>query len=316
VVVQRGTTILDASRAAGIPHASVCGGRGRCSTCRVRVTKGAEHLPPPSEEESRVLERVRAGPGVRLACQSRPRGDVEVVPLLPPGATPRAAYTSGEDVTHGHEEEIAILFADLRAFTALASKKLPFDVVFLLNRYFRAMGTAVEEAGGRVDKFIGDGVMALFGIGRGPGEGCRQALDAARRMSEKLEQVNTLLAHDLEAPLRIGVGIHVGPTIVGEMGFGRVTSVTAIGDAVNTASRLEALTKDYACQLVVSEAVAEHAKVDMSDFASHQIMVRGREEALLIRVVPDARVLPEPPPPAAREQRRRRATAADEAPVP
>jgi adenylate cyclase len=308
-VVQRGATILDASRAAGIPHASVCGGRGRCSTCRVRVLQGAEHLPPPSEEERRVLERVKAGPGVRLACQTRPRGDVDIVPLLPPAASPRVAYATTADVTQGHEEEIAILFADLRAFTALSSRKLPFDVVFLLNRYFRAMGTAVEESGGRVDKFIGDGVMALFGIGRGAEEGCRQALAAARRMAENLDQVNTILSHDLETPLRLGVGIHVGPAIVGEMGYGHAVSVTAIGDAVNTASRLEALTKDYACQLVVSETVAARAGVDLSAFPRHEIKVRGRDEAMHIRVIVHARDLPPPPSPDPRRSRRRTAEA-------
>jgi adenylate cyclase len=311
VVVQRGATILDASRAGGIPHASVCGGRGRCSTCRVRVLRGAEHLLPPSEEERRVLERVKAGPGVRLACQTRPRGDVNVVPLLPPTVSPRVAYATTADVTQGHEEEIAILFADLRAFTALSSQKLPFDVVFLLNRYFRAMGTAVEESGGRVDKFIGDGVMALFGIGRGAEAGCREALAAARRMAENLDQVNAILAHDLDVPLRLGVGIHVGPAIVGEMGYGHAVSVTAIGDAVNTASRLEALTKDYACQLVVSEMVARRADVDLSSFPRHEIKVRGRDEPIDIRVVMSARDLPEP-----RQESKSRRRPAEAAPAP
>jgi adenylate cyclase len=219
-------------------------------------------------------------------------------------------------VTSGHEEEIAILFADLRAFTTLASKKLPFDVVFLLNRYFRAMGTAVEESGGRVDKFIGDGVMALFGVGRGAGEGCRQALDAARRMAGKLEQVNQVLAHDLDAPLRIGVGIHVGPAIVGEMGYGPVTALTAIGDAVNTASRLEALTKDYGSQLVLSEAVAQRAGVDLSAFPRHEIMVRGREEKLVIRVVADAGTLPETAAAPKPRDRKRRSTEAEATTLP
>ena len=122
------------------------------------------------------------------------------------------------------------------------------------------------------------------GIGRGAGEGCRQALDAARRMAEKLEQVNAVLAHDLEAPLRIGVGIHVGPAIVGEMGYGRATSVTAIGDAVNTASRLETLTKEFAAELVVSEAVETAAGADLSRFARHEIEIRGRSATLPGRV--------------------------------
>lgn len=291
VSVIAGTTILEASRSAGIPHTSVCGGRGRCSTCRVRVGAGGEALPPPSEEEARVLSRIGASPNVRLACQTRPSADVEVTPLLPPGATPREAMIAARRL-QGEEREIVILFADLRGFTALAEAKLPYDVVFLLNRYFAAMGAAVEESGGRVDKFIGDGVMALFGIEGGVESGSRDALNAARRMAERLTEINSALAHDLDSPLRIGIGIHSGPVIVGEMGYGHATSVTAIGDPVNTASRLEALTKEFTAQLVVSEPVIGHAGLDLSAFPRHEIELRGRAGRLAVRVVENAESLP------------------------
>jgi adenylate cyclase len=291
VEIQPGTTILEASRSAGIPHASVCGGRGRCSTCRVRVSEGLERLPPASEAERKVLDRVGAPPNVRLACQTRPTTNVAVVPVLPPTASPRDAQPR-PGYLQGHEEEIAVLFADLRAFTRMAEHKLPYDVVFLLNRYFRAMGTAVESAGGQLDKFIGDGVMALFGVGSRPTEGCRRALAAARGMSESLRDLNQSLGNDIAEPLRIGIGIHAGPAIVGEMGHGRATSVTAVGDTVNTASRLETLTKEYSCQLVISDAVARYAQLDVEGFERHEIEIRGRLEPLTIRVIGDAQDLP------------------------
>ena len=291
VEIQPGTTILEASRMAGIPHASVCGGRGRCSTCRVRISEGLERLPAASEQERKVLERVGAPPNVRLACQTRPMANVAVVPVLPPTASPRDARPR-PGYLQGHEEEIAVLFADLRAFTRMTEHKLPYDVVFLLNRYFRAMGTAVESAGGQLDKFIGDGVMALFGVGSRPTEGCRRALAAARGMSESLRELNQSLANDVAEPLRIGIGIHAGPAIVGEMGHGRATSVTAVGDTVNTASRLETLTKEYKCQLIISDAVAHYAQLDVEPFARHEIEIRGRLEPLTIRVIGDAQDLP------------------------
>ncbi|MGH6932622.1 MAG: adenylate/guanylate cyclase domain-containing protein, partial [Dongiaceae bacterium] len=285
---------LEASRMAGIPHASVCGGRGRCSTCRVRISSGIEKLPPASEAELKVLRRVGAAPNVRLACQTRPTAAVAVVPMLPPNATAGDARAR-PGYLQGHEEEIAILFADLRAFTQLAEHKLPYDLVFLLNRYFRAMGQAVEAAGGQLDKFIGDGVMALFGIGGRPAEGCRQALAAARGMADSLRELNQSLAHDLAEPLRIGIGIHAGPAVVGEMGHGRATSVTAVGDTVNTASRLESLTKDYHCQLVISETVAGYSGLDVAKLERHEIPIRGRQEPLIIHVIPDAGQLPAAP---------------------
>jgi adenylate cyclase len=171
------------------------------------------------------------------------------------------------------------------------------------------MGSAVEAAGGHLDKFIGDGVMALFGIGRGADAGCRQALEAARRMAVNLEEMNHVLAHDLDEPLRIGVGIHVGPAIVGEMGYGRATSVTAIGDAVNTASRLEGLNKEFGSQLVVSAEVAAKAGLELAGAMRHEIAVRGRVERLSVIALADARSLP-PAAPEAKETRRRRGLAA------
>ena len=291
VTITPGMTVLEASRSAGIPHASVCGGRGRCSTCRVQVGDGGASLPAPSAEETRVLARVGAPPGVRLACQIRPAADLEVTPLLPPGVQPREAYGRSRRLM-GTEREIAVLFADLRAFTRFAENKLPFDVVFALNQYFRAMGAAIEEAGGRVDKFIGDGVMALFGLETAPDQACRQALAAARGMAAGMDELNRLLRNDLEDPLRIGIGIHIGAVIVGEMGYAEAMSVTAIGDAVNTASRLEGMTKELGGQLVVSESVARRAGVDLSGFANREIEVRGRSEPLTVYVVPNARDLP------------------------
>ena len=291
VTVPPGTSVLDASRRGGIPHAEVCGGRGRCSTCRVRVIAGADALPPPAAEEQRVLDRIGAPPLVRLACQLRPTENVGVLPLLPPSAQatdgfPRPAWRSGQ------EREIVILFADLRDFTGFSERKLPYDVVFVLNRYFAAMGEAVIESGGHLDKFIGDGVMALFGIGASPETGARQALAAARAMAINLDGINRALAHDLDSPLRIGIGLHAGAAIIGEMGYGQATSLTAVGDTVNTASRIEAATKEYGAQLVLSDEVARRAGVDLSAFPGHELTVRGRSEPILVRVVVDARDLP------------------------
>jgi adenylate cyclase len=293
VTIAQGTTVLEASRQGGIAHASVCGGRGRCSTCRIRISAGLEAQPEAGPEEQRVLQRVRANPNVRLACQLRPVADLEVTPLLSPEsglgkAFPQPAYLQGQ------ERDIVVLFADLRGFTSLSEHKLPYDVVFVLNRYFAAMGKAIESAGGRVDKFIGDGVMALFGVEGGLEAGSRDALSAVRGMAQQLEVLNESLRHDLEQPLRIGIGVHAGPVILGEMGYGSSVSVTAIGDTVNTASRLEALTKDFAVQLILSETLAEAAGLDCARFLRQEIDVRGRKERLAVHLIDDAREIAEP----------------------
>ena len=165
--------------------------------------------------------------------------------------------------------------------------------MFLLNRYFRAMGMAVDAAGGHLDKFIGDGVMALFGIGGGREDACRRALAAARRMSLNLQELNRSMAPELREPLRIGIGIHTGPAIVGEMGYDRATTLTAIGDTVNTASRLEALTKEYEVELVFSAIVAEHAGLSLAGLDLHQVTLRGQDHPTAIVTVGSAATLPE-----------------------
>lgn len=291
VLVPAGFSVLEASRFAGISHASVCGGRGRCSTCRVRVIRGEEHLPAATTDERRVLGRVGAPAHVRLACQVRPRRDLAVVPLVPAGAGPTEARPG--DHRDGEELTIAVLFADLRGFTRLAERKLPYDVVFLLNRYFEAVGGAITDTGGIVNQFTGDGVMALFGVDGGPQAGCRQAVRAAGAMIARVGELSRTLADDLDTALRLGIGIHTGPTVVGRMGYASTTYLTAVGDTVHVAARLEALTKDYDCELVLSEDVAMRAGLDMADHARHELTVRNREAPLAVFVVPDAQRLAE-----------------------
>jgi adenylate cyclase len=286
VAQSTGLTILEMSRIAGIPHASVCGGRGRCSTCRVRIGgPDRAKLPEPSAEEQKVLARVGAPANVRLACQLRPPpGHYRVTPLLPASAGPVEAYRR-QPQAHGGEHYVAILFADIRGFTSISEGKLPYDVVFLLNRYFRATGQAIEAAGGRLDKFIGDGVMAIFGLNSEPQVACRQALDAARRMAAALDDLNEAMSGDIDQPLRIGIGLHSGPTIVGEMGYARATHLTAIGDTVNIASRLETLTKEFTAELVVSQELLDRAGIDLGAYESHDVEIRGRQGRLAVRAV-------------------------------
>lgn len=285
-----GFTVLEVSRFGGIPHASVCGGRGRCSTCRVRVESGLQDLPQPSPAEAAVLKRVGAAADVRLACQLRPTGDLTVTPLLSAGASTQRdadapAYLQGD------EREVCILFADLRGFTRFAERKLPYDVVFFLNRYFATMGAAIERSGGTANQFTGDGVMALFGVESGPEQGCRDAIRAAQAMSSDIAEMSRDLAGEMDEPLRMGIGIHVGPAVVGRMGYGVAMYLTAVGDTVHVASRLQDLTKQYQCQLVISDQAAAMAGIKVADFPQHEITVRNRAEPISIRTVDDVRNL-------------------------
>jgi adenylate cyclase len=300
-----GRTILEAIRDAGIPHASVCGGRARCTTCRVRVGEGLDALPPPRPAEARALARISAPPNVRLACQCRPRQSLAVTPLLPAGADPRMARRPGKPA--GAERRVVAMFVDLRESTQLAEGRLPYDVVFLMNQFFAEMHAALRATNGYYAQFRGDGLLALYGMESELPQACREALEGAAEMQRRLERLNASLAAELNAPLRIGIGIHAGLAIVGTMGPPEAPIRSAIGDNVNIAARLEGMTKAYRCALVVSEATLREAGVDPRGAPLHRVRVRGRNERLNVYAVEDPRKLFEAPAPAAPLSRGERA---------
>ena len=288
VSVPAGWTVLEASRSARVPHVSICGGRGRCSTCRIRIAGDPALQPSPAPLEQRVLQRIGAPPNVRLACQLRPVSDLTVMPLLQAAVHTGKVHTPA-GARGGEEREMAVLFADLRGFTRVAERKLPYDVVFLLNSYFEAVGGAVAQAGGIANQYTGDGVMALFGISNNSEAACQQAILAAGGMIDRIEALSGALGGELEFPLRLGIGIHAGPVVVGEMGYGGTRYLTAVGDTVNTASRLEALTKEYGCELVISEEAIARAGIAAADCPHHELTLRNREAPLRVVVVDSAR---------------------------
>lgn len=272
-------TLLESIRAAGIPHASVCGGQGRCSTCRVRIGKGLEELSPPSAQELKVLSRITESPSVRLACQIRPTTDIEIAALVRPDAGPnQAAQRTG--YRQGQEMNVAFLFVDLRGSTKLSEERLPFDVVFILNLFFAELAEALEETQGHYAQFNGDGLLAIYGLTSGPEQGCVEAIEGAKAMFRRLETLNERLKDELSDELKIGVGIHAGEAIVGSMGPPTSPIVSALGDNVNIAARLESQTKDFGVPMVISTTVAERSNTPMDEAQHHSIQVKGRDSAV------------------------------------
>lgn len=248
-----GQTLLEISRSNGIPHPSACGGRGRCSSCRVLVIEGQDSLPTPSGLEKRLLERIRAPQNVRLACQIRPTTELNIRVLLGLQASGLGAIDNRTAVEWSVEENLTILFADMRGFATLAQNQLPADLIPLLNRVIGEMAQAVEARGGRIAMVQTDGVMAIFGTGGNARAGSRAALNAAADMLKAVHLVNKDIGLSLPLPIRVGIGIHTGEAILAQTHDAFTGQrIVVIGEAAVVASRLEEATKELAADCMVS----------------------------------------------------------------
>ncbi len=271
---QMGQTILEVLRTHAVPHASVCGGRGRCTTCRVRIGNGLDALPVPNDLERSALERICAEPTVRLACQTRPESGVTIAPLVQPRAA--VAATGQRGGVAGTERVISVLFVDLRGSTKLGQARLPYDVLFILNQFFSEMAESLQVTQGHYAQFNGDGLMAIYGRDGEVREGARAAIRGGLEMLRRLDGLNRHLSDELSEPLKIGVGVHTGEAIVGTMGPPESPIFSAIGDNINVAARLEGLTKALGCSVVVSADTLERAELNGASLRAESVAIRGR----------------------------------------
>jgi adenylate cyclase len=279
VAAPRGFSVLEVSRWAGVPHASACGGRGRCSTCRVRIVAGGELAPEASAAERETLQRVKAPPGVRLACQLRPVADISVVPLLAVTETKQRARGPQRET---HELLVTALFIDLRDSTRLAAGRMPFDALYIVDRYIHEVTAAIEAQGGAVTTVAGDGVMSVFGARSDPVTGARNALRAMGAIWDAIDGVSRSFESELDRPLAFGAGAHTGVAAVSALDFAGRSSLQILGDAGNIAARLEAATKVLNCVCVVSEAVFRIAGASMpASLDREELTVRGIEDRKL-----------------------------------
>ena len=288
--VPKGLSVLEASLRHQVPHASVCGGRARCSTCRIRVIGDCTSLPEPSNREAFVLNRVGTGsdPAIRLACQLRPETDISFFQIF----LPQTAVAGASGPSHiGEERYLVSMFVDMRGSTQLAENRLPFDTVFVVNRFLGAVSQAVIECGGQPNQFLGDGQLALFGLSTSRQTACRQALKAAAMIAANVEQLNQFLKHDLREPIRFGIGIHSGEVIVGDIGYRDHMVFTALGDAVNVAARLQDMTKSLGCEAILSEEVRVTAGLAADALPRQEVNIRGRNEPMMVRTVASTNVL-------------------------
>ena len=243
---------------AGVPVAHLCGGRGRCSTCRIRIIEGLDALTSRTELEAAMAERLDFPDEVRLACQTGADGGVRFwrlvldkidVAMASQLGNPHYAGPIGREV-----EQAAVMFADVVGFTSMSEALPAYDVVHILNRFFNRVEAAVQAEGGRVDNYMGDGLLAVFGIdgqGDAPLGAVRAGLDALEAAADINEYVSMIYGRTFH----VRVGISLGEVIVGLMGGEDSARETVVGDVVNTASRIVAANKTTGTTFLVSEGI-------------------------------------------------------------
>ena len=285
-----GPTLLEISRAGGVAHTSECGGRARCGTCRVRVTEGAATLPAPSLAERFTLARVKAPQDARLACQIRPTASLSVVRLVQTGddtGITQPAAAEGDEAAA--QRPLCLLYLHLRDIDQIAKDRLADDLLFILNEFFAAAGAAIDQNHGWVDKFFGDGLLAVFGQQRGLQQGAKDALHAAHAIDLALDRLNEKVAAELGRPVQVSIGLHAGSFVMGRIGLGKTSVVSVVGLGSDIAQQLAGLAETKRWQVALSSDAAKHAGV--LDIGEHQTLALGATggEARTIDVIGIAR---------------------------
>ncbi|MBI2747764.1 MAG: 2Fe-2S iron-sulfur cluster binding domain-containing protein [Burkholderiales bacterium] len=294
--IGEGETILEASLRASVPHAHACGGLAHCSTCRVRILEGLEHCCERNELERAIATPLRFGPEVRLACQTKVSGDLTLRRLVLDETDLEIASQLAK--THlgrcGEARTIAVLFCDIRDFTNLSQRLSPYDLMFVLNRYFFHMADAIERNGGHVEKFIGDAIMAIFGMDDTPHVPLR-AVKAATDMLGAADRMKSYMKAMYDQDFDVGIGVHFGEAVIGTISGGREEKLAAIGETVNVASRIESANKEAGTRLLISEALYRQVEkeVEVTDFL--RVRLRGTDERMSLyevtRLTPGAEAL-------------------------
>ena len=275
-------SLLDASIENKIPHLHECGGNGKCSTCRVRVLEGAQNLSSKTQAEAEMAKNRKWDPSIRLACQCYIKGDVKVQRLIWSSAEVNKLQIEMAPEGRAEERPIAILFCDMRNFTKLSSHNVSFDIAYLLNRFYTALGDPILMNNGIIYQYVGDEIVGVFGTAGGTREkNCMDAIRAAKGMEYALERLNKIELKEFDVKLEIGIGINFGLAYVGHLGHPTHRQFSVIGDPVNVASRIQGQTKKTGAKILISKSVYRSANKETLDIGlEYSSLLDGKEDRI------------------------------------
>lgn len=272
-------TILEATLKAQINHTYVCGGNARCTTCRVYVVDGLSNCLPRNEKEKLLAVQLGFPPDIRLACQTKIRGNITIRRPVVDDLDREIILKQFGDVSGtklGQEKDLAILFTDIENYTQFAEAFPAYDVVHVLNRYYQTMNEIIVQHKGIISDVAGDGILALFGVIEDSKNPVLDAINAVRAMNAALIQFNGYLNQMYDRSFGIRAGINFGKVIVGNFDTGMMSKISAIGDAVNLASRIETANKDFGTKLLISQSAKKEIKGVVETHKVHRARLKGK----------------------------------------
>lgn len=290
VPVTEGQTILEASLAAGIPHYHACGGKGQCTTCRVLVLEGEENLSQLTSYE-KVIKEVRKFPdNVRLACQTHVMGEGVSVQRLIKDDIDRYIFINGkkENITQvmGERRKLALFFIDIRNFTPFVESHLPFDVIHIMRRVFALFQNAIELYNGQIIDTAGDGLYAVFGLETSIKKAAEAAVLTGLKILDDITIFNnTYMRPYFNHSFEVGIGVHVGKVIYGNVGIGLSNNLTVMGFPVNIAARLQAATKELNNSFVISETTFRMLRNPPYAVGCDYINLKGVSSAYEVKLI-------------------------------
>jgi len=257
------STILEATLKAKINHMHVCGGNARCSTCRVYVVDGLSNCLPRNEKEKLLAKQLGLPQDIRLACQTKISGNITIRRPVVDDLDREIILKQFGDVSGtklGQEKDLAILFTDIEKYTQFAEAFPAYDVVHVLNRYYQTMNEIIVQHKGIISDVVGDGILALFGVMEDNKNPVLDAINAVQRMNAALVKFNEYLNQMYDRSFMIRAGINFGKVIVGNFDTGMMSKISAIGDEVNLASRIETANKNFGTRLLISQSAFEEVQ--------------------------------------------------------
>ncbi len=273
------STILQATLAAGINHTHACGGRGKCSTCRVSIMEGLENCIPRNEAEQKMSDKLNFPADIRLACQTNINGNISIRRMVSDKLDMdiiSEQFSNDSKIALGSQQKLTIVFTDIINYTPFAEKFPPYDIVHVLNRYYRIMNAIIQENNGFISDVAGDGILAVFGTDKKSNNSVLDAIHAVEGMNEKLDLFNKYLEENFNIQFRIRAGVHYGNVIVGPFDTGEMKKTAVIGDNVNYASRIESANKEFGTKLLLSEEAYQEIKETYPKYNSFEATLKGK----------------------------------------